>query len=905
MAAKQRKPGPVLETKLYPGVGAGSPVARKRLYPSAEFEAGRCPVYLIKAPAGYGKSTLMSNLHEYFDNQGIDCAWLSLDTNDNDPARFMRYLVAAIERVAPEAISKELGTADADFSHSRHALENLAHDLSKLDKRLLIFLDDLQFIDTPEVLEILDWLIGYAPSQCQFILAGRAEPKLQLGKLRVRRRLQEVDYKQLQFTLQETQDLLNARLSLALAEADIERLHERTEGWPAGLELAALALEHEADRADLIESFAGNDQALVDYLGEVVLANLDVDTRRFVYQIAQLDRICDELATHASGLEDASQLLGKLRERNMFLIPLDRHGQWCRFHHLVGEYFRERGHTRHPKLARDALVAGARWLYEHDFAEEAIDLALRAQAWESAAQWIADNAVSINHQKGYLRTNLNWMNALPREWVDRHPVIRSSYAYALAFFSERQGVLEQINLMRERRDQLQTSDPGHAQIGEMDCSIEHLEMLHLSLSDHHIDAQARAEHWLERWPDAAANLRGDVWNILAWAAKSSGEIDIGLRATEQARCCAHEGAETYYYVLVWSHALRALLLMKRGDYRAAREAAREGLQLVQEHTGKNPFLSGMCRSVLGCIAYEFGDREALAEHVDYCLNLPDDFGQADFMILRYLAQARMLFLRGDSENALETLLQGQAVGRNHGLHRVTLSLAAEQCAWLCRLGRIDSAREIAQQHGIAADMQSAPESDPLLADKSYRAGSRIYLREAPEQAAQALSKAIAYCARREFAHRQAELLLAQACAHKHAGNRKEAETSLKQALVLGGRYGYFQMFLDEADALGELLTAIEFDDAQKATRALVQRLQKSLERADESNAVEGLVEKLSKREMQIVQRLDSDLNNREIAAAIFVSEGTLKWHLHNIYGKLAVKNRSGALARARELHYLA
>ena len=333
---------PILEAKLYPAVGTRRPLPRPKLDSSCEVLDGNHPVVLVIAPAGYGKSTLMARWHTHLVERGVACAWLSLDEDDDDKVRFMRHLVAALQK-ADACIGQVIaGHLSGDFtSGAKPLLETLAGDLARLERRIVLFLDDLQFVQQPEVLEIVAWLVNYAPRTLQYVIGSREEPRLRLSGLRVRRQLFEVDFRQLQFGIEEASQFYRSRLGRDVPMQDLQQLLSKTEGWPAALELVALALSGATDQAEFIKQFAGTDSSVVDYLGEVVLSRLDERTRAFVFQISLFDRISAPLAQALSGADDAEELLSALRARNLFLIPLDRSGTWMRFHPLVGEFFRD------------------------------------------------------------------------------------------------------------------------------------------------------------------------------------------------------------------------------------------------------------------------------------------------------------------------------------------------------------------------------------------------------------------------------------------------------------------------------------------------------------------------------------------------------------------------------------
>jgi LuxR family transcriptional regulator, maltose regulon positive regulatory protein len=447
----------IFESKLYPATGTRRPLPRPRLDSLSDVLDGGYPVVLVVAPAGYGKSTLMARWHVQLLEGGVPCAWLSLDPDDDDKVRFMRHLIAALHK-ADARIGQAVGAnLSADFpSGPKTLLQALAYDLARLEQRVVLFLDDLQFVQSPEVLEILDWLVNYAPRTLQQVIGTREKPRLRLSGLRVRGQLFELEMRQLRFDPEEAAQFYHKRLGQDLPKEDLESLLRKTEGWPAALELVALALSGLADRGEFIRHLAGTDSSLVEYLGEVLLARLDERTRTFVFRISMFDRISGPLA-QALGEADAEERLQGLRLRNLFLIPLDRSGTWLRLHHLVGEFFRERYRRTEPAQARECLQRGGRWLHANGYVEEAVNCMIRAPDWEQATRWVAESVEELVFRRGYHQTILRWMNALPEADIDRHPVIRTQYAFALAFYPRHREFEAQIH----RLQQLVQSQEAH------------------------------------------------------------------------------------------------------------------------------------------------------------------------------------------------------------------------------------------------------------------------------------------------------------------------------------------------------------------------------------------------------------------------------------------------------------
>lgn len=904
--AKRIKNENIVEAKLYPGGGAGQSLARPRLDPSAEFLTSEASVALICAPAGYGKSMVMSRWYELLGARQMRCGWLTLDEDDNDCARFLRHLIAAFQRIDPDIGEDALSQLPVGSTENINPLlESLAADLGGVAGRAVLFLDDLHFVIEREVLHVIHWLVNYSPRQIQYVLGSRHEPAFNLSGLRVRRRLCDLHARDLGFTASEASQFFALRLPDTLAADQVQRLLDKTEGWAAALELLAAALRHEPRREALITGFTGSNRSAVDYLAEMLLNRMEPEQRDFIARIAQFDRINGELAAVVSGNADASALLTGLHARNLFLIPLDQRNEWFRLHHLVSDFLRDYLWRRTPETCRQVLIDGARWLFEQEHVEEAIGAAIRAKAWEDAARWLSETVEELVYRRGYHQTLMRWMELLPEEWVDRFPAIRINYAFALGFDPRQREVEAQLHRLEQSLQRMErASRRDQTTIAAIRCAVEAQVSMSQALRDEGIAARDGALAWLARWTDAPAVTTGHMCNVLAFGYKTSGDIDLGFATVARARRW-HEMAEGYYG-LSWNFFVEVILHMKRGAYREARQACLASMAMIERYLHGNRAQASLMHAALAAVAYEFDEIEQAQSHIDQVMLSIQDYGPADAVIMAYLTRARLQFLRGDADTGHAILHEGQELGARRQLARVEITLAAEECAQLWRSGRHDEAQETAMRFGILRTTDARPPSG-LIADKAARVASMLRLREQPGETAQALQPAIAHCAERGFYHRWVELLLLQAVAYKRNQDLAHAMAALGEALRIAVPRQYVRVFLNEGQELTLLLErALSEPDKHAESLPLIRRLLKARSAATPAAPAlqDGLRGELTKREIALLKRLDSGMSNREIAESVFISEGTLKWHLHNIYGKLGARNRSGALICARRLGLL-
>lgn len=917
--------------RLRPLLGASTPMARPRLALPESVQQGPCTVVSVVAPAGQGKTTLMAQWMTALRQRACACAWLTLDDSDNDPARFLRHLIAALQRSGIHAGDATLAhLSDTLASQFRSVTESLAVDLASSPQRLMLMLDDVHLLQEEAVLDIIDWLLHYAPSQIQITLGSRDELPWRLGSLRVRGLLHEVDQHQLQFTEQEARSL--CRQHVRLNEEDLHLLLHRTEGNPTALELACVILKGHASDANqvsrLIAQFANSEEEVIPDLCEYLLLHQSPAWRKLVMSLSMLTRFDTELAREVSPQHDSGHLLTHLQGIRAFLIPTDGSGHSCRIHELPRACFKAHFMAQAPQEAREVLIKAAQWRWRNGAIEEAMSYALEALAWELATPWLAQCMQDIAQKRGELQLALQWMNRIPPEWLDRSPQIRIDYAFALSFFPQKPEVATQLRALQAIRQRLaQSSQPDERTIDQIDCAMVFQRVLSLGLTDQGHPARHAAKDWLARWPHAPALQRGIVGNVLCFGYKTTGELDEGLQMAHVARHWLEQ--DHAWYGLAWNASLEAVLHLKRGHYPQARSACLRGLQTIEQHMGSHRTHASVQHVLLAALDYEADELASAQRHMDHSLDSLAQYGGADILIVGWLTRARLRFTQHDLEGGLNVLHEGRTLALRRGLPRVLLALVAETCVQLSRAGRHTEARTLARSQGLDTfphevnEQPDNPYQDLLggiQADRAQRVAARLLLPIKPAQVMQDLVRPIALCAQRGLVHQHIELLIIQAMAAQASHHKPEARQAMSQALELAAPQAHVRIFRDDETALRPLLTACKQDALTPAAQALWQRLMRPVSTDHPGNNTDGTdradrmerigctdqqdsltAHGLTRRELAILQRLASGLSNKEIAEAIFISEGTLKWHLHNIYGKLGSKNRSGALAQARAI----
>jgi LuxR family maltose regulon positive regulatory protein len=423
-------PTRLLATKLYGPAPRSQLVPRPRLL---ERLGPVRPLTLVSAPAGFGKTTLLAEwiAHNGRCEADMRVAWLSLDEGDNDPSRFLTYVVAALQTLDANIGSEALSLLhDAPALPVDVALTALINDAATARGRIVLVLDDYHVIDAPPVHQAVGFLLDHLPPQLHLAIASRSDPPLPLARLRSRGELTELRAADLRFTREEAVDFLNRAMGLGLSTDDIVALETRTEGWIAGLQLAALSLRQQEDVAGFISTFTGSHRFLIDYLVEEVLQHQPDRVREFLLRTAFLDRLTGPLCDTVTGLDGGSAMLATLERDNLFVVPLDDQRQWYRYHHLFAEVLRSRVLQEHPDHVPAVHSAASEWYERNGFAEDAVRHALAAQDFERAARLI-ESALPEARRSRHDATLLGWLTTLPDDLVRRRPALSVVRAWLL------------------------------------------------------------------------------------------------------------------------------------------------------------------------------------------------------------------------------------------------------------------------------------------------------------------------------------------------------------------------------------------------------------------------------------------------------------------------------------------
>ncbi|MCC7359085.1 MAG: hypothetical protein IT317_06395, partial [Anaerolineales bacterium] len=860
---------------------------------------------LIAAPAGFGKTTLLS---DWLAHSQRAVAWLSLDEHDNDLARFLTYVIAALQTV-----DASLGTEALDLLGASRPLPAemiltpLINAVAGRSQEIVLVLDDYHLIETPRIHEALGFLLDHLPRQLHVALSSRADPPLPLPRLRARGALTELRAADLRFTPDEATSFLNQLMGLNLAADNIAALEARTEGWIAGLQMAALSMQGREDVDGFVQAFTGSHRYIIDYLVEEVLQRQPEDVRSFLLQTCILNQLTGPLCETVTGQLDGSGRLQALERANLFVVPLDDQREWYRYHHLFADVLRARLRETHPEQLPELHRRASEWYAQREQPIEAVQHALAADDFARAASLmeLAWTAVSRSRQDATLRA---WVKALPDDLIRRRPVLSAWFATALLLGGE----LEQV----ERRLEDAERWLGPAANEPVVASADEFRRLPVTL------AIGRA---------GLAQVRGDIAATIHYAqqafasvapsdhlgrAGAAGFLGLALWARGDLTAAERTFAESVTSMHLSGNLADALsgtiglaqMQIGRGRLHEARRTLDQAGQLAAAQGSPVPRATADLLVTLSELDCEQNHLEAAEAHLQQSKALGERASLPENRDRWPVAMARLHAARGDFDSALKALDEAERL-HVHGFFPDARPIGALRARIWITQGRLAEARDWARARGLAAQDEPSyvREGEHLtlarLLIAEYRANhDESTIREASDLLARLLTTA-------EAGGRTGsvnEILVLQALAHAALGHTPQAVVPLERALIQAEPEGYVRLFIDEGlPMLALLQLAARREVAPTYTRQLIAAFGKWVTPPPVSRltpAPQPLAEPLSERELEVLRLLRTELSGPEIARQLMVSLNTFNTHTKNIYSKLGVNNRLAAIRRAEELN---
>lgn len=890
-------------------------IARSHLaLPDAVWQQPKA-VVTVNAPMGYGKSTLLSQWQEQCVQHGYWVVSLSASSSDHNGDKLLIDLTEALGREVPESSESVL---DSYGSEGKRALvKALLAELGASEPGAAVFLDDIHELVGYPAEAMLRLLLRHQPDGVMLVFSGRSNPSAGVSQALLEGRLQRFDGDRLAFTDDEIKELLRQHHILPREEL-VERLRERTQGWPAAVRLVALTLEENQEWQDaFVSGLSENPRALTDYLNETLLSQLPPRLYRFLLRLSLLPSFTLPLAVTVTAMDDAALMLEDLERR---ALPLFRSGNiesTYSLHPLVRDFLLARLRHEGGAVLADSRERAATWLISHGRIDAAIDVYLNAGEIDRAAALINEHALIMVQQYGRHTTYLYWINKLPPEALAKFPEIRLRQAWALDFVhrhEDAEAIRHQLEMEILHSGGI---DGGRILRDELEKAIELQRCVQAGLRDEALISRSRTQTWLSRWPEGSAFDHATAHTVMAFCEKALSDFDSGL---QHARKAQRLGRESHcYYMLAWTHMLVIANLAKQGHYRQALHECDEYLAELAPCLGERAPAVMMLYAMQAGLLYEFNRLPDVSAALGRGLTALIEQSSTDPIIMGYVTLARLQNQEGDHLTALETLAEGENLGRIRGLPRLTVALAAERIVLLLRHGELNQAQRLWEElEDTPSGDASAASFANTLADKASRIQGRIALLNGNHaDVCELVAPTLQHARRTGQKKKQVEVLLLQTLALHQGGHIREALALLREALDLATPEGYIRTFCDEGVPMRELLETyfnetdvadlsaptVSFLD-QLATVIGLRQPDAAAAAPDTESEQGGIAEPLTSREVQILAKLRAGPSNRQLADTLFITESTLKWHLRNIYGKLGVTNRLAAVAKGRQLGLL-
>jgi LuxR family maltose regulon positive regulatory protein len=929
----------LLATKLHIPRVRHDTVPRPRLAARLD-DAMSGTVTVVSAPAGFGKTTLVSewlqmhagrppaaNQHLSPITYHLHAAWLSIEEGDSEPALFLRYLIAALRTVAPELGESALAMLQSPQpAPVASVLPALTNSLAQLSEGTILVLDDYHVLEGQPVHDVMRFLIDHLPPQLHLLITTREDPPLPLSRLRARGQLTEIRAADLRFTAEEASAFLHDVMGLELSPGHVAALEAKTEGWIAGLQLAALSMREREDVSSFVEAFAGTNAYVLDYLMEEVLAGLPEDIHTFLLHTSLLDRLCGSLCDSVLGVTGdgrpttddgrlfqspvnrASQdILQKIEKANLFLVPLDTERRWYRYHHLFADLLQVRLREAAPGLIPELHSRASLWFEQEGLPADAVRHAIAAGDFERVAHLIDLNAERM-WMAGEHPTLRNWLASLPDRLLHSDPRLLIVFAFTQFLFGEHsrdalESLLDEADaLIGPAKDESRLSTRDHQLQGTLAVARASLAGDSGEVDRAHELCKVARDHLRPEdifWQSVMAIDRG-IAHMMAEDWETAGRI-----LAEAVELCWQTG--NYYAALVATANLASIRL-NQGRLQEAVEYFRAGLQMVEQYGGQVRTYAANLRVGLAQVFLEWNQLDAAAAEATRGIeagHLPE---QAGALAEGYLTIARIRLATGDTAGALEAMSVGSTMLQSMKLPWTVALMRAYEAYLHLMVGQVRQAVRWLDELRADQDtrFEGAPPKPHRLVERERITAARVLAGQGKyaealhelEDLSQAMAQSGTTRLLIETFSLQARLLYEQ-------GEAARALEALQKSIELGAPGGYVRAFLNEGEPLRALLRMAARGAGGRThqyARVLLAAFASPEQQAtgDGVSAASGLAEPLSERELQVLRLLASGSSNQEIARELVVALSTVKKHINNIYGKLGVSSRTQALARARE-----
>jgi LuxR family maltose regulon positive regulatory protein len=930
----------LLATKLHRPSSPTKQVQRPHLIRKLNegLQSGR-QLTLVSAPAGFGKTTCISEWINTLERWPV--SWLSLDPGDDDPGRFFAYFIAALQKV-DASLGREIEgiLRSGQFPPGEVISTTLSNDILALEERFLLVLDDFHVIQDDLILQFLENLVTNLPSPLHLVLVTREDPPLPLARLRANNQLTEIRAKDLHFTAEDTHRFMNEIMGLSLSQTDLAILEDKTEGWVAGLQLAALSIRDRANPSSFIATLSGSYRFILSYLTEEVLSQQPKEIQDFLLETSILNKLNGDLCNQVTGREDSHALLDWLFNANLFLIPLDNEQQWYRYHHLFADLLRElqanlqkdkriglhqRASQWYARTGEASLRSGERGA----FVNEAIQHALIAEDYAMVVALLESHAMEMIMQ-GYAKTVNGWVQALPEEWSSQSP--RTDLAFAWMHLLR--GAYSQASPYLERLERSYSSSKvSEEERQSLKAEWLVMQSLLLNMQKDKEESLDLAKQALEIVPKRDNRVRSLAYFGAACAYQSMEYFDLVVEAYQMA--IQHARAADNTIVEMMSTSSLAVMALERGQLNLAFEIVAPVSDRVEE-SGSPPPISTVVYGVLGEVYYQWHQTEQARHHFVRALQLSTLGGYKSGMINCRVLLSRLAQLEGDLDSAAQDIQKAVDLMQVDTPTYVRQEAISQQVRLFLARNLPDAAQMALQGQGFSFQNQFSypdlppdqriPHSIGLLYNSSlcvllHKARNRVNstsLRSGVKMAGRLIAGALK--SQSMLVALETRLLRAQM--HAVLGDDPASQADYASALEMAEPEEFISVFIEQgapvAEALADLVRRDQLGTVQRdyvkrilAAFTIFKPQSTDFTRMDQPalhlrtvSELKDSVEPLTSRELEVLRLMGEGLKYKEIAERLFISLNTVRSHVKAIYGKLNVNNRIEAIKTANRLQIL-
>ncbi|MDB6060593.1 MAG: hypothetical protein JWM78_696 [Verrucomicrobiaceae bacterium] len=894
----------LLESKMTPPLNTDSLIEREG-FDAYVADAKSHQLTLLRTPAGYGRTSLLTQWYFALQAQGLRVCWLTVHSSDRDPATVLQYLAAQL--------SARTITHAPSTDNQAQLIANIIAAIEAHRDPIFFLLDDLHLL-APAAVDALSQLVDRLPPSAHFIVTARAIPNLRVARTRARNNLLELSAQHLKFTRHETQRFLQG--AVTLNEEELSLLELRIEGWATGLQLFRQALRRSpTSPRELIAAFTGSRRSVSDFFSEEVFATLAPEIKKFLLTTSVFDELTTALCNAVTLQRDAQQHLDAIEAAGLFLIPLDEERSRYRYLPLFAEFLQRQLKNSDPLAPTELFNRASRWLWSNGFYDKAIDYALRARNFDYAAELLELRCQDMVYH-GQFQLVKEFCDQLPQPLLQNYPrtlLVQAWLATRNLRFNESQQLMTSARARVAYLESTNTASPQD--LRELQYLIQHRQMMLAAAQDKAALVEELCQNMLEEFPEEQhPYLSGTVYSQLLYARRERYKLIDLERLQAMAQGVLNRSAFSFASIALQASVGPSLFFAGRTD--AAVRALEQSLTAAIKFGGRNSSLAALPALPLAEIAYEANDLQRAQELVESTLPYVDEFGFVDQLMPGYLTLARIRRAQDDLSGAFQALEDGLSIATERNLERLRIALVGEYVKFLIHNGRPDQAIRYARGADVIAPPQALLPNGNSTTRDEWRALVSVRIALSEDHIADGLN--IAKHWRRHSAANGAirslirwDTMLAQL--HFVSGDARAAQRALREAMTHAANSRILRGFIDEGPTVRTLLLAARAAtdvEGRHPTDAFATELLNAFEATDtsaspaprqsQSVAGEGLYGKLSLREREILALVGSGMRNREVAQKLGMTEGSVKWYMQQVYDKVGTRRRLQAVERARQ-----